>query len=158
MDMALKEANRASTRRNEVPIGAVVVVRRTKDSFDVLSTASNRVETMHDATAHAEVLALRKAARKIKNWRLLNTTLYTTLEPCPMCLSASLNFRVSRIVYGALDHRLGAIETLPNNLMEQHPFHTIDDIQAGVRQDESASLLRSFFQRRRRTNTSKKKP
>jgi tRNA(adenine34) deaminase len=149
MSLAMKEANHAGARHKEVPIGAVVV-RRHAAHFEILSRASNRVEKMHDASAHAELLALQGAGRMLKNWRLINTTLYSTLEPCPMCLSASLNFRVSRIVYAAPDHRLGAIETLPNSLIEQHPFHSIDDIRAGVLQNESTSLLKNFFRQRRR--------
>ena len=148
MNMALSEARTAASRYNEVPIGAVVVTRNSK-GYHVLSTASNRVESTNDASAHAELLALRKAGQVTQNWRLLNATLYTTLEPCPLCLSASLNFRVSRIVYGAPDHRLGAIETVPNSLIEQHPFHSIMDIRAGVLQNQSAELLQDFFRRRR---------
>jgi tRNA(adenine34) deaminase len=148
MSKALEEAKNAAIKYNEVPIGAIIV-RRDEQGFQILAQASNRVETFKDASAHAELLALRKAGRNSHNWRLLNTTLYSTLEPCPLCLSASLNFRVSRIVYGAPDHRLGAIETFPNNLIEQHPFHTIHDIQAGVLQNQSTSLLQEFFRQQR---------
>jgi tRNA(adenine34) deaminase len=148
MELALEEAKRAADKFNEVPIGAVVV-RRDEDAFRVLATASNRVETNHDASAHAELLALRQAAQRNKNWRLVNATLYTTLEPCPLCLSASLNFRVGRLVYGAPDHRLGAVETVPNALMETHPFHTIKDVKAGLLQNQSAALLQAFFRRKR---------
>ena len=83
MGLALKQAKRASDK-GEVPIGAVVVAKKVDGSYEILSQACNLVESTHDASAHAELLAMRQAAKKIKNWRLTNTTLYTTLEPCPM--------------------------------------------------------------------------
>jgi tRNA(adenine34) deaminase len=158
MYLALREAERAAKEYNEVPIGAVIVRQKPtqwhtlsrETSFEVLSVASNRVETHYDASAHAELIALQQAARKIGNWRLYNTTLYSTLEPCPMCLSAALNFRVDRIVYGAPDFRLGAIETFNNSLIEQHPYHTIHRIDKGVMAEESAQLLQNFFRKRRK--------
>lgn len=150
MEMALVQAQEAKDR-GEVPIGALVVQRRKDpDRFVVLSQASNLVETTFDASAHAELLALRLAAKKIQNWRLLNTTLYTSLEPCPMCLSAALAFRVSSIVYAAPDLRLGAIETHIRLLdIAQHPYHTIDEIVPGILKNESAKLLKDFFRKRR---------
>ncbi|GKY91409.1 hypothetical protein MPSEU_000113200 [Mayamaea pseudoterrestris] len=156
MNIALMEGKRAGEKYNEVPIGAVIV-HRNQGGFAVLAKASNRVETFQDASAHAELLAMRAAAKRINNWRLVNTTLYTTLEPCPLCLSASLNFRVSRIVYGAPDVRLGAVDTLPNSLMEQHPFHSISDVHSGVLGNQSADLLQTFFRKRRADNKMKRK-
>jgi len=148
MTLALKQARKAE-RRGEVPIGAIVVQRKGAEFPVVLSQAHNLVETQHDASSHAELLALRQASRKIKNWRLINTTLYTTLEPCPMCLSAAQAFRVSSIVYGAPDLRLGAIETHMRLLDIQHPMHTISDVTPGILEDESASMMRNFFRQRR---------
>jgi tRNA(adenine34) deaminase len=156
MELALDQARKAESN-GEVPIGAVVVERSQDGTFNVLSAACNLVETTNDASAHAELLALRKAAKRTKNWRLLNTTLYTSLEPCPMCLAAAQAFRVSSIVYGAPDLRLGAIETHIKLLEVEHPYHTIGEVVPGVLAEESAAMLKSFF-RSRRTNPSQTKP
>jgi tRNA(adenine34) deaminase len=150
MKMAMDQAKLAE-RKGEVPIGAVVVERLQDGSYHVLSQAHNAMETTHDASAHAELLALRKASTRIKNWRLLNTTLYSTLEPCPMCLSAGLAFRVSTIVYGAPDLNLGAIQTHMRMLDDYvHPTHTIKEVISGVLEEESSNLMRSFFRKRRK--------
>lgn len=149
MGLALQQARVAETK-GEVPIGAVVVERKEDGDFSILAQACNLVETTHDASAHAELLALRQAAKRVKNWRLVNTTLYTSLEPCPMCLAAAQAFRVSSIVYGAPDLRLGAIETHIRLLDVEHPFHTIDEVVPGVLGNESAFLLRDFFRKRRK--------
>jgi tRNA(adenine34) deaminase len=153
MNLALLQAQQAG-EKGEVPIGALVVQRRESGDLIILSAAHNLVETRHDASSHAELLALRQAAKKIKNWRLLNTTLYTTLEPCPMCLSAAQAFRVSTIVYGAPDLRLGAIDTYIRLLDVRHPIHNIDDVVPGILQEESSFLMRSFFRQRRRATSS----
>lgn len=157
MEIALAQAKKARDK-GEVPIGAIVVGRRSTDGesgeLKVLARACNHVETNHDASAHAELLALRKAASKTKNWRLTNTTLYSTLEPCPMCLAAAQAFRVSRIVYGAPDLRLGAIKTHIQLLEVNHPYHNIAEVIPDVCAEESAEMLRSFF-RERRKQTSK---
>ena len=152
MKMAILQARRAG-ERGEVPIGAVVVQRNGGDDPVVLSQAHNLVETQYDASSHAELLALRQAAKKIKNWRLINTTLYTTLEPCPMCLSAAQAFRVSSIVYGAPDLRLGAIKTHIRLLDVHHPIHIIDEVVPGILENESAALMRSFFVQRRQKDS-----
>jgi tRNA(adenine34) deaminase len=149
MGLALQQARVAETK-GEVPIGAVIVERKEDGDFSILAQACNLVETTHDASAHAELLALRQAAKRVKNWRLANTTLYTSLEPCPMCLAAAQAFRVSSIVYGAPDLRLGAIETHIRLLDVEHPFHAIDEVIPGVLGNESAFLLRDFFRKRRK--------
>lgn len=148
MSLALREAEQAG-KMGEVPIGALVVQQKSECEYEILSRAGNRIETSHDASAHAELLALRKASARVKNWRLANTTLYCTLEPCPMCLSACQAFRVQALVYGAPDLRLGAVETHLRLLDIKHPFHNISIVVQGVQADSSASLLRSFFKRRR---------
>ena len=164
MKLALDEAKKAG-QRGEVPIGALVVrsvdtnavvcdqttTARNTSMFQILSADSNRVEERRDASAHAEILAMRHAAANNQDasWRLLNTTLYTTVEPCVMCLAAAQAFRVGRVVYGAPDLRLGAIDTYMNLLEHPHPFHTIEDVERGVYQEESAELLRSFFRTQR---------
>jgi tRNA(adenine34) deaminase len=148
MKMAILQARRAE-KRGEVPIGAIVVQQNGVGGPVVLSGAHNLVETQYDASSHAELLALRQAAKKVKNWRLVNTTLYTTLEPCPMCLSAAQAFRVSSIVYGAPDLRLGAIQTHIRLLDIRHPMHSIGEVIPGILENESATMMRSFFRQRR---------
>lgn len=161
MRMALQQAEKAC-RINEVPIGAVVVrpvVSNNKDnkSFQVLGRACNQVETRHDASAHAELLAMRQASQQVKNWRLINATLYSTLEPCPMCLAASQGFRIHQIVYGAPDLRLGAVETHMRLLDVPHPFHTISNVESNVQANKSVKLIQGFFQRRRQESKAQKK-
>jgi tRNA(adenine34) deaminase len=157
MQLALEQAAKAATL-NEVPIGAIIVqsvpsVNNGDDAhmFQVLSARHNRVEVQYDASAHAELLAMRAAAAHIQNWRLINSTLYSTLEPCPMCLAAAQAFRVDRIVYGAPDHRLGAVCT-HMNLLEaaHHPFHNISTVVSGVCEQECGDIMRDFFRKRRK--------
>lgn len=143
MKLALRHAQHAF-RESEVPVGAVVV----DENGVVLAASRNRVEAQHDATAHAEIVAMRQAAELRKDWRLLKCTVYSTLEPCPMCLSAMQSFRVDRLVFGAKDTRLGACGTHINLLEAQHPFSSID-VSGGLLAEESASLLKRFFLNRR---------
>jgi tRNA(adenine34) deaminase len=147
MRLALSEAEDAF-RAGEVPIGAVLV----RDG-QVLARARNRVEETNDASAHAEMLALRSAARALGSWRLDDATLYTTLEPCPMCLPALAAFRVDRVVYGARNTRLGAIESAMSASTAPHPYHTVD-VEAGVLSEACSTLVRDFFRRRRAENNS----
>lgn len=172
MDLALEQAELAR-EKGEVPIGAVIVGRydddsastnryttpsrtnqyRAQRSFRVLSRAHNLVETNIDASAHAELLALRQGARNLQNWRYPpNSTLYTTLEPCPMCLSSIQAFRIDNLVYGAPDHRLGSVETHMNLLsIVKHPYHEIKFVVGGVREEKCADILVNFFRERRRS-------
>ena len=145
MAIALDEA-RAAASRGEVPVGAVVVDDTTGT---ILARAGNAVEASHDATAHAELRAMRAAALSVKNWRLQDATLYCTLEPCVVCLGAAYAFRIPKIVYGAPDHRMGAAGSWLDLPAETHPFHALA-IRGGVRADESARLLKDFFKERRR--------
>ena len=171
MDEALNEARKAG-EIGEVPIGAIVVKekdhddmykidnvnnKKNKKEFIILSKGQNQIETIKDASAHAELQALRKASSNIQNWRLINTTLYTTLEPCPMCLSASQAFRVSKVVYGAPDLRLGAIETHIQLLdIVKHPFHDCMEVVGGVKKNECGQLLVDFFRERRKQSNKEK--
>lgn len=148
MTLAMEEA-KISCNMGEVPIGAVVVQRRSDHEYEILSRAGNRIETNYDASAHAELQALRRASAALQKWRLVNTTLYSTLEPCPMCLAACQAFRISKLVYGAPDLRLGAVETHMRLLDILHPFHNISDVIKDVQAEPSANLLRTFFKRRR---------
>ena len=145
MALALDEA-RAAASRGEVPVGAVVVDDTTGT---VIARAGNAVEASHDATAHAELRALRAAAQSVRNWRLQDATLYCTLEPCVVCLGAAYAFRVPRVVFGAPDHRLGAAGSWLDLPAETHPFHALD-IRGGVCAEESSKLLKDFFKERRR--------
>ncbi|WP_207539234.1 nucleoside deaminase [Sabulicella rubraurantiaca] len=139
MDLALEEA-RDAARRGEVPVGAVVSDARGR----VLARAGNRVEEWRDPAAHAEMLALREAARALGDKHLLGCTLTVTLEPCPMCAAASSLFRVRRVVFGAYDPKSGGVEH--GARVFAHPqCHHVPEVVGGVREAENAALLREFF-------------
>jgi tRNA(adenine34) deaminase len=140
MKLALRHAQHAY-REKEVPIGAIVV----DSDGNILATGRNQVEECHDATAHAELNALKQAAQYKNNWRLLNCTLYTTVEPCMMCFGAMQAFRISRVVYAAKDIRLGACGSWQSLHNVKHPFHHVVDVSGGVCEEESSMLLRRFF-------------
>jgi tRNA(adenine34) deaminase len=142
VDLALVEARRAADA-GEVPIGAVVVL----DGM-VIARAHNAPITLHDPTAHAEVLALRAAARETGNYRLERTSVYTTVEPCPMCCGALVHARVARLVYGAADPKAGAAASLYRILDDGRLNHRVE-VTAGVRAEECAALLTEFFRARR---------
>jgi tRNA(adenine34) deaminase len=142
MGMAIDQAARAGAR-GEVPVGAVVVAGDT-----VLAAAGNAREGLHDPTAHAEILALRQAATALRSWRLGQTTLYVTLEPCPMCAGALLAARVSRLVFGAVDPKAGSCGSLYNLCVDPRLNHELP-VLGGVRSDECSSLLSSWFSSRR---------
>lgn len=139
---ALKEAIKAYEAK-EVPIGAVLVYEGR-----VLARGYNQVELLNDATAHAEMIAMTSGAARLENWRLLDCTLYSTLEPCSMCLGAALLSRVSRIVWGAPDKRHGALGSWINMLDKPHPTHSLI-VQGGVLEEPAALLMKSFFRERR---------
>jgi len=142
VDLALVEARRAADA-GEVPIGAVVVL----DGM-VIARAHNAPITLHDLTAHAEVLALRAAARETGNYRLARTSVYTTVEPCLMCCGALVHARVARLVYGAADPKAGAAASLYRILDDGRLNHRVE-VTAGVRAEECAALLTEFFRARR---------
>ena len=143
MRLALGEAA-AAARAGEVPIGAVVVC-----AGEVVAHGRNRRETDADPTAHAEMVAVRVAARALGRWRLTGCTVYVTLEPCPMCAGALHAARVDRCVYGAVDPKAGALGTLYDIASDQRLNHRYE-VTAGVLAEESAALLKSFFGKRRR--------
>jgi len=128
----------------EVPVGAVLV---SSDGV-LLGSGFNQVITRHDPTAHAEVLALREAAQKTQNYRLLDTTLYVTLEPCSMCAGALVQARCTRLVFATRDLKTGAAGSVLNVLGREALNHRLQ-IDEGPLQAESAALLSSFFQKRR---------
>lgn len=142
MRMALEEA-RAAERAGEVPVGAVVVV-----AGKVIARGANRTITDGDPTAHAEVVALRAAARVMGNYRLAGATLYVTIEPCAMCAGAVVQARLERLVYGAEDPKGGAVWSCFRVLDHPQLNHRVA-VTAGVCAEESAALLQTFFAARR---------
>ena len=142
MKLALQEALKAA-RQGEVPIGAVLV----KDG-SVLAADHNRREQRSDATAHAEILVIREGGRLLGGWRLPGTTLYVTLEPCPMCAGALVQARVERLVFGAADPKGGAAGTLYNIASDERLNHRLL-VKGGVLEEECANLLQDFFRARR---------
>jgi tRNA(adenine34) deaminase len=133
----------AALHAGEVPIGAVLVI-----DGRVMAADHNRREQLHDATAHAEILVLREAGRALGGWRLPGSTLYVTLEPCPMCAGAMVQARVERLVYGAEDPKGGAAGTLYNIVQDGRLNHRLE-ITAGVLERQCAALLQRFFRARR---------
>ncbi len=137
------QAARAAGARGEVPVGAVAV----RDGA-VLASAGNRMERSGDATAHAEMLVLRRVARIVGGWRLDGVTVYATLEPCPMCAGAMVQARIDACVYGARDPKKGADGSVYDVLQNAHNNHRID-VTGGVAEGEAAALLQDFFRARR---------
>ena len=139
MKLALEEARRAATER-EVPVGAVVMC-----NGDVIARDHNRILQWNDPTAHAEMLVLRHATKKLGSRWLENCTLYATLEPCAMCAGAMVLARLSRLVFGARDPKTGACGSLRNIVQDQRLNHRIDARQ-GVLEGACGQILRAFFQ------------
>jgi len=142
MRLALREAE-AALAHDDVPVGAVVV----RDG-EVVGAGHNERELRQDPTAHAEVLAIRDAARALGTWRVLDAVLYVTLEPCAMCAGAIVLARVPRVVFGALDPKTGAAGSVMNVLDEARLNHR-PEVAGGLLADESGELLRAFFASRR---------
>jgi len=142
MREALAEAQKAF-HKGEIPIGAVLVH---KDN--IIARNHNRREELHDPTAHAEILVLREAGAILGGWRLPETTLYVTIEPCPMCAGALVQARVSRLVYGAADVKGGAVESLYRITTDDRLNHRLA-VTAGILAGEAGELMRRFFQARR---------
>ncbi len=143
MEIALAEARLAESR-GEVPVGAVVL----GPGGEVLAQAGNRTEADHDASAHAELIALRAAAAALGSARLVGCDLVVTLEPCPMCASAASLFRVRRLVFGAYDSKGGGVEHGARVFAASSCLHR-PEVIGGVRESEAALLLRNFFVNRR---------
>ena len=143
MELALAEAEKAG-QIGEVPVGAVVLSK----NGEILSAAHNQTIKLADPTAHAEILALRKAAHEINNYRLLNTTLYVTVEPCIMCMGAIVHARISRVVYGATDPKWGAVGSLYNYAEDDRLNHRVEII-SDVCADDCRRLIQNFFRAKR---------
>jgi tRNA(adenine34) deaminase len=143
MRAALREAAAAGLQ-DEVPVGAVLV----SDAGEVMAAAHNLTIRSFDPSAHAEILALREASRKLKNYRLLNTTLYVSIEPCVMCMGAIIHSRVARLVFGASDPKWGAAGSLYNLGTDRRMNHQLE-IVAGVLEEECRALMQQFFKSKR---------
>lgn len=143
MQLALEQA-RLAADAGEVPVGAVLV-----QDGELVAQAGNAPICSHDPTAHAEVRVLREAAQRLNNYRLPGTTLYVTLEPCPMCAGAMIHARVERLVYAASDPRTGAAGSVFELLQDERHNHCVS-VEGGLLAEDSAELLRSFFRARRR--------
>jgi tRNA(adenine34) deaminase len=146
MNAALKEAHLAAAI-DEVPVGAIIVDEEGK----IVARAHNLREKNHSPTAHAELLAIEKAARTLGRWRLSDCTLYVTLEPCPMCAGAVVNSRLKRIVYATDDPKAGAVTSLYKILTDERLNHQ-PEVEFGLLAEESAELLKEFFRKKRLKN------
>jgi tRNA(adenine34) deaminase len=142
MELALAEAKQAEAA-GEVPVGAIIVSEGV-----VIGSGFNLPIITHDPTAHAEIIALRKAARQQQNYRLSNATLYCTVEPCLMCAGAMLHARLTRLVFGTPDPRAGAAGSIYNVLTDPRLNHRIE-VVSGIREEDCAAILREFFAKRR---------
>lgn len=140
--MALEEASMAFDE-GEVPVGAVIALGE-----DVLGKAHNQPVSMNDPSAHAEILAIRRAAEKIGNYRLSGTSLYVTLEPCVMCAGAIIQARIERVVFGTLDPKTGGIVSLYHILSDERLNHTVT-VRGGVQKEACAEILSRFFRQKR---------
>ncbi len=143
MRKALVEAKKAG-QSGEVPVGAILV----SANGEISAAACNQTIARADPSAHAELLALREAALKVNNYRLLNTTLYVTIEPCIMCMGAAVHARVARVVFGARDPRWGAAGSLYDFSTDDRLNHRVQII-AGVLEDDCRALIQDFFRARR---------
>jgi tRNA(adenine34) deaminase len=142
MKVALEEAKQAG-RKGEVPVGAILVL-----GDRLLAQDHNRCIELNDPTAHAEMLVLRKAGEVLRNYRLSHTVMYVTVEPCPMCVSAMVHGRISRLVFGALEPKFGAIESKFKLLNNDGLNHKVE-ISQGILEKECAEILKAFFMKRR---------
>jgi len=142
MGMALEEAHK-SARAEEIPIGAVLVLEG-----QVIARDHNRCVASNDPTAHAEILVIREASRRLKNYRLLGSDLYVTVEPCAMCVGAMVQARISRLVFGAPEEKTGMVQSRLGLLKHSFFNHRIETV-GGVRAEECRSLVQGFFRQKR---------
>lgn len=138
MKQALKEAQKAYDKL-EIPVGAVIV----KDG-KIIAKAHNQKETKFDTTKHAEILAIQKASKKLKSWRLIDCEMYVTLEPCSMCAGAIINSRIKKVYIGTMDEKTGAVGSV-FNLFEDYTFNHKPEFETGILQQECEEILKRFF-------------
>ena len=143
MKKALKEAEKAY-QKLEVPVGAVIV----KDG-KIIARAHNQKETKKDTTKHAEILAIQKASKKLKSWRLIDCEMYVTLEPCTMCAGAIIHSRIKKVYIGAMDEKTGAVGSVLN-LFEDYKFNHKPEVEKGILKEDCESLLKQFFKELRK--------
>lgn len=143
MDLAIKEAKKAADI-DEVPVGAVIV----NNSRNVIGYGYNRPISSNDPTSHAEINAMRMASAELKNYRLVNTTLYVTIEPCIMCMGAIIHARINRVVFGSSDPKWGAAGSLYNMADDKRLNHH-PEIVSGIYEEETRHLIKRFFKNKR---------
>ena len=143
MKEALKEAEKAYNKL-EVPVGAVIV----KDG-KIIARAYNQKESKTDTTKHAEILAIQKASKKLKSWRLIDCEMYVTLEPCTMCAGAIIHSRIKKVYIGAMDEKTGAVGSVLN-LFEDYKFNHKPEVEKGILKEDCESLLKQFFKELRK--------
>ena len=148
MEEALKEAQKAYEKL-EVPVGCVIV----KDG-KIIARAHNLKETKYDTTKHAEILAIQKASKKLKSWRLLDCEMYVTLEPCSMCAGAILNSRIKKVYIGAMDEKTGACGSVLN-LFDDYIFNHKVELETGIMIEECEKILKDFFKNLRKIKNNK---
>ena len=141
MNIAYNKATEAYNS-NEVPVGAIIV-----RNGEVIATGRNNREETHDATGHAETLAIREACQRLGTWRLDDCELYVTLEPCPMCMGGIINSRIKRVIFGAKDAKAGACGSVIN--LNNYPFNHKPEITSGIMAEECQAILSDFFSNRR---------
>ena len=148
MKEALKEAQKAY-EKDEVPVGAVIV-----KEGKIIARAYNIKENKNDTTCHAEILAIKKASKKLQAWRLEDCTMYVTLEPCPMCAGALIQSRMNKVVIGTMDYKTGACGS-KLNLLEDYKFNHNVEVKNGVMQEECEKILQDFFKDLRKKKKNK---
>ena len=148
MKEAIKQARKAYDKL-EVPVGAVIV----KDG-KIIARAYNQKETKNDTTNHAEILAIKKASKKLESWRLIDCDMYVTLEPCSMCAGALIQSRIRKVYIGAPDAKTGACGSV-FNLLEDYKFNHKVEVETGILQSECEEMLKSFFKELRKTKKNK---
>ena len=149
MKQALKEAQKAY-KKLEVPVGAIIV----KDG-KIIAKAHNQKETKTDTTKHAEILAIQKASKKLKTWRLIDCDMYVTLEPCTMCAGAIINSRIKKVYIGTMDEKTGAVGSVLN-LFEDYTFNHKVESENGLLKDECEDMLKNFFKELRKIKKGEK--
>ena len=148
MKLALKEAKKAYDEL-EIPVGAVIV----RDG-KVIARAYNEKEKKQDSTKHAEILAIQKASKKLKSWRLCDCDMYVTLEPCSMCAGALIQSRIRKVYIGTMDEKTGACGSVLN-LLQDYPFNHHVEIETGIMQEECEKILKDFFKNLRKSKNRK---
>ena len=148
MKLALKEAKKAYDK-GEVPVGAVIV-----KNGKVISKAYNLKEIKNDTTNHAEILAIKKASKKLNSWRLIDCEMYVTLEPCSMCAGALIQSRIKKVYIGAMDYKTGACGSVLN-LLENYTFNHKVEVETGVMQEECTNIIKNFFKTLRENKATK---